>query len=293
MATAEMELDVGAVDELMHKYSNVRVSIERVGPHEARSYLEANTMNRNLNQNHVKRLRQLIVDGDWWMNGETIIFAADGTLLDGQHRLHAILAAGVSVDVLVVRGIDQVAFRTLDGGRVRTTGEVLAIDGEKNANCVASAVQALLAFVDANGNVFGTTWSGRKATPLLTARVLSAYPQIRDSVNAMKRNTLYRNQYSFMLHMLFGLVDCKIASEFASVLAEGDSDMGRPFVVFRESLVRTPNRSDLRRSYAAKAIKAFNAEAAGERPKMFKFVIGEEFPTIAGLDYEKLAESIG
>lgn len=292
MATVELDIEVSA-EELLHKYRNVRVFIERIGPHEARSYLEANTMNRNLNEHHVKRLRQLIADGDWWMNGETVIFANDGTLLDGQHRLSAIVAAGVSVDVLVVRGIDHDAFRTLDGGRTRTTGEVLAIDGEKNANNVAAAVQALVSFVDTSGNVAGTTFAGRKATPILASRVLSVYPQIRDSVNAMKRNTVFRNQHSYMLHMLFGLVSPKLASEFASVLADGDTDIGRPFVVFRESLVRTPLRSDLRRSYAAKAIKAFNAEAAGERPKMFKFVPGEEFPTIAGLDYEKLAESIG
>lgn len=292
MATAELEVDVSA-EELLHKYRNVRVYIERIGPREARFYLEANTMNRKLNDQHVKRLRQLIADGDWWLNGETIIFSADGTLLDGQHRLSAIVSAGVPVDVLVVRGIDQDAFRTLDGGRTRTTGEVLAIDGEKNSNNVAAAVQALVSLVDASGSVAGTTFNGRKATPMLAARVLSVYPQIRDSVIAMKRNTLFRNQHSIMLHMLFGLVSPKLANEFASVLADGDSDIGRPFVVFRESLVRTPMRSDLRRAYSAKAIKAFNAEALGERPKMFKFVPGEEFPTIVGLDYEKLAESIG
>lgn len=292
MAIAEIEINVDVAEELLHKYRNVAVSIERIGPQEAREFLRSNTMNRSLNEQHVKRMKQLICDGDWWMNGETIIFSNDGTLLDGQHRLCAIAAAGVAVDVLVVRGVDQDAFRTLDGGRVRTTGEVLAIDGEKNANCVASAVQALLAFVDMGGCVFGSTNKARKATPLLTARVLSVYPQIRDSVNAMKRNTLFRNQHSFMLHTLFTLVSPRLASEFASVLADGDSDMGRPFVVFRESLVRTPSRSDLRRAYAAKAIKAFNAEVNGDRPKMLKFVQGEEFPTIVGLDYEKLAESV-
>jgi len=293
MATAEMELDVLAVDELLHKYRRVRASIERIGPVEAREYLQCNTKNRKLNDHHVRRMRDLIVAGDWWMNGETIIFGADGTLLDGQHRLTAILQAGLFVDVLVIRGIDEAAFRTLDGGRTRTTGEVLGIDGEKNANNIAAAVQALVSFVDSGGSVQGTTYSGRKATPMLTARVLAEYPQIRDSVNAMKRNSLFRNQHSYMLHMLFSMVSQSAAEEFASVLSDGHADMGRPFVVFRESLVRTPLRSDLRRAYAAKAIKAFNAEIEGERPKMFKFIVGEEFPTIVGLDYEKLAESIG
>jgi hypothetical protein len=293
MATAVMELEVSVAEELMHKYRRVRVSIERIGPAEARDYLLANTKNRNLNDQHARRLRELIVAGDWWLNGETIIFGSDGTLLDGQHRLVAIAQAGVFVDVLVVRGIDEEAFRTLDGGRTRTTGEVLGIEGEKNANNVAAAVQALLSFVDAGGNVYHSSSHGRKATPSLASRVLATYPQIRDSVNAMKRNTLFRNQHSYVLHLLFSLVSPRVAEDFACVLADGHHDIGRPFVVFRESLVRTAMRNDLRRGYAAKAIKAFNAELSGERPKMFKFHEGEEFPTIVGLDYEKLAESIG
>jgi hypothetical protein len=293
MVTAEMEIEVSVAEELLHKYRNVRVSIERIGPDEAREYLQRNTKNRKLNERHFKRLSDVMVAGDWWMNGETIIVGADGTLLNGQHRLTAIVAAGVAVDVLVVRGIDEEAFRTLDGGRTRTTGEVLGIDGEKNANNVAAAVQALVSFVDTGGVVEGTTYRARKATPMLTARVLAEYPQIRESVNAMKRNTLFRNQHSYVMHMLFSLVSERVADEFACVLADGHHDIGRPFVVLRESLVRQPMRSDLRRAYAAKAIKAFNAEVSGDRPKMVKFIVGEEFPTIVGLDYEKLAESIG
>jgi len=292
MATAEIEIETSVVDELLHKYSRVRVSIERIGPAEAREYLLANVKNRALNNRHCKRIRDVILSGDWWLNGETIIFGADGTLLDGQHRLTAIVQAGVCVDVLVVRGIDEEAFRTLDGGRTRTTGEVLGIEGEKNSNAVAGAVQALVSFVDSGGSVWHTTNNTRKATPMLTARVLAEYPQIRDSVSAMKRSTLYRNQHGYALHLLFSLVSPRVAEEFASVLSDGHQDIGRPFVVFRESLVRQPMRSDLRRAYAAKAIKAFNAEMSGYRPKMFKFIVGEDFPTIDGLDYEKLAESI-
>jgi hypothetical protein len=293
MATAEILMGVSLDDELLKKYANVHVAIESIGPFHASAYLESNTKNRRLNDAHVRRLTDIMLAGDWWMNGETIIFGADGTLLNGQHRLHAIIKSGATVDCLVVRGIDEHAFRTLDGGRTRTTGEVLSMDGEKNANCVASAVQALLSFVDSGGLVTGTTCNARKATPSLTSRVLFSYPQIRESVVAMKRNSLFRNQYGYMLHFVFSLVSDDIAEDFASVLADGHTDVGRPFMVFREHLISTPNRPDLRRSYCAKAIKAFNAELSNERPKMFKFLASEDFPTIAGLDYQKLAESIG
>lgn len=297
MQAAAMEIKVGFAPEHTHDlesfYGDVTACIVCITPDMARVMLSHNTKNRKLNQNHVRRLQAAMEAGEWWMNGEAIIFGQDGTLLNGQHRLFAIIASGVSVDVLVVRGINRQAFRTLDGGRVRTTGEVLAMVGEKNANMVAAAVQALISFVDVGGTVFSSGSHGRKATPTLTETVLRVHSRIRESVFAMRRNTLFRNQHGCLLHYLFSIVDAAKAAEFASVLADGHADIGRPFVVLRETLLRTPLRTDLRRAYCAKSIKAFNAEMLGERPKMFKFLSGEDFPTIYGLDYEKLAESVG
>ena len=294
MATAEMEIDVSvAAEELLHKYRRVRVSIERIGPVEAREYLQCNTKNRPLNKRHELRLRDIMARGEWYLNGETIIFSAEGVLLNGQHRLHAIINSGVTVDVLVVLGIDAEAFRTLDGGRSRTTGDVLAMDNERNSNAVAGAIAALVAFVDASGSVTGSTSNARKVTGKMAHSVLEAHPGIRESVNEMRRGRMFTNQYGFMLHYVFSLSDRQAATDFANVIADGHADIGRPFMVFREHLIHHPNRPDLRRSHCAKAIKAFNAEVCGDRPKMLKFITGEEFPTIVGLDYEKLAESIG
>ncbi|MEI8285660.1 MAG: hypothetical protein WCG15_00025 [Actinomycetes bacterium] len=300
MATATLEMDVqfsGTADQramLAVTYPDVTVEITHVTPDLAKLMLGRNTKNRPLNQRHAERFRDAILAGEWWMNGETIIFAADGTLLNGQHRLWAIIAAGVGIDVLVVRGIDAEAFKTLDGVRARRAGEVLQMSGESSGNQVAACVQALLCFVDSGGKVSsGSTNGGRKATPSTCYRVLESHPGIRRSVFEMRRNVAFRSQHASMLHYLFSKVSTKAAEDFANVLADGHSDIGRPFVIFRETLLKTPIRSDLRRVYCAKAIKAFNAEMSGERPKMFKFLATEDFPSIGGLDYEKIAESIG
>jgi hypothetical protein len=294
MATAELEMPVDFVtQELAYKYSDVTVSIVRITPDIARRMLEKNTKNRNMNKKHAERFRDAMAVGEWWMNGETIILSSSGVLLNGQHRLWAIIASGVEVDVLVVRGIDEDAFKTIDSVRARKAGEVLAIAGEPNANKIASCVQAVLAFVDTGGNPNGSTNHARRATPQTCERVLQANPGIRESVRQMSRNVVFNNQHSHMLHYVFSHASQKLAQAFADVMAEGDADIGRPFVVLRESFLRVPCRSDLRRSYIVKAIKAFNAEVAGERPKMFKFLAEEECPAISGLDYERFAELVG
>lgn len=300
MASATLQLDVELCETddqraaMAATYCDVTVAITHISPELAKEWLGFNTNNRRLDKRNVSHLRDAITQGEWYMNGEAIIFSNDGRLLNGQHRLWAIIMAGIGVDVLVVRGVNQESFRTLDSGRVRRAGEVLAMDGEKNGNKVAAAVQALLAFVDAGGKLYGGSCAnGRKATPSACQRILERHPGIRDSVREVNRNSLYCSQHAALLHYLFSLVSKSAAGDFADVLAGGHPDLGRPFVVFRESLVRSPVCSENRLSYAAKAIKAFNAELSGDRPKMFKFLASEDFPTVAGLDYEAIAESLG
>jgi hypothetical protein len=281
-------------EEIERSYRGVTVTIMRITPSMASDMMRMNTKNRPLVKRHAERFRDAMASGDWWMNGETIIFASTGVLLNGQHRLWGIIQSGVAVDVMVVTGIDEEAFKTMDGVRTRRAGEVLGMAGEANASAVAACVQALLAFCDSGGTFMGSgsTSAARKATPSTCEKVLDAHPGIRDSVVSMKRNTIFNTQHATTLHYLFSLVSQPVADDFARVLADGDSDIGRPFVVFRESLLRVPHRTDLRKSYCAKAIKAFNAELTGDRPKMFRFSVEEDFPTIARLDYEELIASI-
>ena len=51
-------------------------------------------------------------DGVWRLNGKTITFDANGRLLGGQHRLHAVVQSGKSLTTLVVRGLDPEILET-------------------------------------------------------------------------------------------------------------------------------------------------------------------------------------
>ena len=278
---------------LRDRYRSVKVYIVHMTPSLAEMYLASNVRNRPLNKAHVSQMRQVIESGDMVMNGETIIIGIDGTLLNGQHRLTACVQSGIGFDAMVVEGIDIDAFRTLDGGRKRGVGDVLAMDGEALPNKLAAAVQAIVAFIDRKGVVVAGIGHGvRKATPQLTERVLRAHPGIRNSVETMARSKLYANQQGYSLHYLFSLVSVDLAGQFAAILADGHSDIERPFVVLRETLILNHSHTHLRNQNAAKAIKAFNAELSGQRPKILRIFASEAFPRIDGLDYEKLAESV-
>lgn len=119
------------------KYSS---RIETITPAKAQEYLNNNTYNRPLSDVYVNALADQMKRGQWRMNGEPVIFSGSGRLLDGQHRLAAIVRSGVSVEMAVTRGVDEDTFATIDTGKGRTAGDVFAIAGIRNYVVIAAGL---------------------------------------------------------------------------------------------------------------------------------------------------------
>lgn len=107
----------------------VSVEVEEISPAIAEFYLDNfNVQNRNPSNIRVKEYADIMKKGMWYFNGDVIRFDTTGTLIDGQHRLLACVASGVTIDALVIRGIKPKTKCTIDTGKVRTGGDALAID---------------------------------------------------------------------------------------------------------------------------------------------------------------------
>jgi len=91
----------------------------------------------------VKEYVSAMIEGEWLYNGEAIKFDRDGRLVDGQHRLEAVVKANKPIAFLVIRGLDPEVFKTIDTGKKRSAGDVLAIKGVKNPNAVGAAMRLL------------------------------------------------------------------------------------------------------------------------------------------------------
>src|ERR1700761_996246 len=91
--------------------------VERLSPKSAKALLKGNVHNRNLRKARVSSLAEAMKRGEWELNGESIKVAEDGSLLDGQHRLQAVVESGKSIQVLVVRNLPSDAQDTVDTGR--------------------------------------------------------------------------------------------------------------------------------------------------------------------------------
>lgn len=122
----------------------VEVNVRHVDPELATEWLEANTSNRRASPATVQRYARDMESGAWQLNGETIKIGRSGRLLDGQHRLKAVVESGETVAMLVVEGLDERVFDTLDIGEKRQFSQQLAERGVKSYTAVAAALKIVV-----------------------------------------------------------------------------------------------------------------------------------------------------
>ena len=120
-------------------------SVMLVTPALAAEWLKSNTRNRRIDATAVSNLASVIRGGGWRTTHQGIAFGADGALYDGQHRLSAIVEAGVGVHVEVTRGLDTDSLGVIDNGGkgVRRPADVLRIT--KDIDLGRNEVGALMA----------------------------------------------------------------------------------------------------------------------------------------------------
>jgi hypothetical protein len=107
--------------------NQISVVVELVTPQIAETYLWANHGNRPIIRNIVIRYAREMTAGNWLLTHQGICFDTSGRLVDGQHRLAAILESGVSVQMVVTRGISYGNQIAMDDHAKRTAAASLSI----------------------------------------------------------------------------------------------------------------------------------------------------------------------
>lgn len=111
------------MDDLVSRVVNVT-------PEQAEVWLGNNIPNnRRIKPTKLNIFSHDMVSGNWRMTGEPIQFDTRGRLIDGQHRLSAIVRTGVQIPLLCVWNVPDEAFPVINTGSARTAGDALSIDG--------------------------------------------------------------------------------------------------------------------------------------------------------------------
>lgn len=120
----------------------MKVYVQRIGPDAAETLLQYNTRNRKLRDAHATKLAVDMSAGQW-RDGSTLLFAGTGdgrVLLDGQHRLQAVVEAKAEIDFIVVEGLSPDDQQAVDTGLRRSLADVLHWQGETCCHELGGAI---------------------------------------------------------------------------------------------------------------------------------------------------------
>jgi hypothetical protein len=199
----------------------VRSRFEVITPSDAMEWLGLNTRNRKQKERKIVEIAREIRSAHWKVNGESIIFGASGRLLDGQNRLMAIVRAEGTVVALVVRGIPDEFFLTIDTGVARTGADVCRIAEEPNSATLAAGLSVLWRFI--NGTSGGPWHDCPTRGELLD--LLAAHEEFRASVQFTASHVMpgCPPGITSALHYLFSLKNRDMAERFFLGLLEGEN----------------------------------------------------------------------
>lgn len=259
------------------------VSIETITPEAATEYLERNYSNRPLKPSLVDTWADSLRAGTWELNGSTIVLNGN-RLMDGQHRLHAVVKTGISMTTVVVRNVDESVFDTIDIGRRRAAEDVFAIKGYKNNTTLAKAAREVW--------LYGTSSTTR--CPSIPYRSLlqlvETHPDIAESVSfvGVSSKRVISSGLLAGYHFLFSQVDATSADRFVEDLVHGANlTTEDPVYLLRETLLGQLRsaESSARRNMStlvrrALLIKAFNYRLTGRTLRVLRWGAKESFPDI-------------
>lgn len=125
-------------------YFELKVDVITVTPDMARLWLEVNIKNRKKRRDGVDSYARDIRNGEWLLTGDSLKFDWFGNLLDGQHRLEAIVLANKSIRTVVVWGVDPKAQDRVDTGIIRQFRDQLALRGVAHSDIIAPMLRRII-----------------------------------------------------------------------------------------------------------------------------------------------------
>lgn len=245
-------------DLIKSKNSKTMNSIlKTITPEIAQDLLDNNRNNRPLSPRHVNSLVKEIKQGKWKINGDAIRISEDGNVIDGQHRLHAVILSKLTIQSWFTTGLNSSVFDTIDIGKKRSHSDTLFCYGEKNTKYLSSTLLVI-------DNYMNETVGRRMAISNTAIKsLLIKYPNVRNCLwPAAKRQKLLPPSILNGCYYLFSILDKNLADVFVDKIINGTNlQKGCPWFTLRKKL---EDNSTCSKKYTSEVlmmfcIKAWNA----------------------------------
>lgn len=228
-----------------------------------------------------------MLDGRWQMNGEPIIIGASGELLDGQHRLHAVIQSGCSIECVVVSGVEKSAFATIDTGRSRSGRDILGLSGRSCATSISATARFLM---EIERHQLGAMRI--RISPAQLLDFVEKHPEIE---RFYELGLLRHGERSIVKSSLLAALWCAVRDEwrpkcekFIENVKLGENlPMNDPAMQLRNAfIIKSKSTSYTRNAEIGLVIKSWNLFATGQRVKVMVFKSSDAIPEIHGSRYE-------
>jgi hypothetical protein len=261
----------------------MKTELRVVTPEIAKEMLSRNHGNRNVSDRHVEFLSSQMKGDRWVFDGQPIRFNVNGRLLDGQHRLNAIIKSGKEQQFLIVTGIESSAFKVMDTGKNRNSSDVFKIQGIDYGSQV-SVTTRLVYNIKQGTNAVSTKVSNSELLEYFESNesILDCVKQSEKLYKEFGRILSWTHIAAFMY--LFSEKSVTESEDFFNKLCTGlDLSINSPIYVLRKKLmsdavsIQKLPRND---KYAL-IIKSWNHYRKGSEVKFLKWNKEiEKFPTI-------------
>lgn len=221
--------------------------------------LERNTNNRPFSETTCAKYRDIIYRKAWGFDGVPIIFDVKGRLVDGQHRLTALLLEKSSATFVVVFGADEDAFAKIGVTRPRSLSQALGILGFQNANALLGAINVCM------------HPEGGKSIGLAADQMEQFMQENPDLVDSLKFISAQRGHSNLgplalfgALHYKFSQIDRALADNFWSYVLTEEGKRTPATKLLRTRLLESgfatnPSKQLKRNHIWALVVKAWNA----------------------------------
>lgn len=288
------------LETVMKSSTKISHDIVNITPALAKHWLdESHFDNRRLDDRNVDKIARDICNNKWVFDGTPIRFDHNGNVLDGQHRLYAIVRANKPIDSLVVRGLSDVSKHTIDTGKSRSPGDVLHFYGFVNTNALANACRLYIGYQANQGDMRQWLYTASSKVRVSAAEMLNVaqgHPILVDAVNSFSSTRFCKQfigqgttalcYYILKKHTMQTGTDYKVDGFFNQVEKGADLQDGSPILALRNALISLrQNNAALRKGgnafvmyRTAFVFKAWNAIIAEKPIQVLRFTETEKFP---------------
>jgi hypothetical protein len=235
-----------------------KFEFKEVSPEYAQELLNLSLGNRKLSEDYILSLAVAMETGKWVSEASEIVLDEDNALIDGHHRLNAIIAYGKPVTLAIKRGVPAQARGVIDTGRGRNIADLIKMfrPGETHTTRRKAALQMCISLLI----------PGRK----VQVKTLDAYDvwyrQFKDGINAVVENggheAMFKQSVSGPFAFAYKTNPTRVLDFMIRVRDGAGLRIGEPAHTIR-SLIFNPNRTvkgQDRYVFARKVLQAIHAE---------------------------------